>query len=100
MAVLISRRHASTSGNSYTTPVDATDNKFRRFLEEHHLSYVVAVPKSQRIGAGRGGRIRVGTATAQAPLEAWKRCSCGDGTKGMCLYDWALATVIFEAEPG
>ncbi|WP_221891383.1 hypothetical protein, partial [Microbispora sp. KK1-11] len=24
MAVLISRRHASTSGNSYTTPVDAT----------------------------------------------------------------------------
>ncbi|GAA4571396.1 hypothetical protein GCM10023193_60180 [Planotetraspora kaengkrachanensis] len=26
MAVLISRRHASTSGNSYTTPVDATDS--------------------------------------------------------------------------
>lgn len=24
MAVLISRRHASTSGNTYTTPVDAT----------------------------------------------------------------------------
>ncbi|WP_221891575.1 hypothetical protein, partial [Microbispora sp. KK1-11] len=30
MAVLISRRHASTSGNSYTTPVDATELRRNR----------------------------------------------------------------------
>ncbi|WP_182878255.1 IS701 family transposase, partial [Microbispora sp. H10670] len=76
------------------------DNKFRRFLEEHRLSYVVAVPKSQWIGMGWGGQIRADSATAQAPPEAWKRCSCGDGAKGERLYDWALATVTFEAEPG
>jgi SRSO17 transposase len=76
------------------------DNKFRRFLEEHHLSYVVAVPKSQWIGMGWGGEIRADSATAQAPPEAWKRRSCGEGAKGERLYDWALATVTFEAEPG
>ncbi|MFI6603529.1 IS701 family transposase [Nonomuraea sp. NPDC050536] len=76
------------------------EHKFRRFLEEHHLSYVVAVPKNQWIGTGWGGQIRADTATAQAPAEAWKRRSCGQGTKGSRLYDWALATVRFETEPG
>ncbi|WP_431902618.1 IS701 family transposase [Nonomuraea sp. bgisy101] len=73
---------------------------FRRFLEEHHLSYVVAVPKNQWIGMGWGGEVRADTATAQAPPEAWKRRSCGQGAKGPRVYDWALATVHFEAEPG
>ncbi|GAA5065624.1 IS701 family transposase [Thermocatellispora tengchongensis] len=76
------------------------DYKFRRLLEEHRLSYVVAVPKSQWIGTGWGGEIRADTATAQAPPEAWKRRSCGKGAKGERLYDWALASVHFEAEPG
>lgn len=76
------------------------DFKFRRFLEEHHVSYVVAVPKNQWIGKGWGGQIHADTATAQAPPEAWKRRSCGNGAKGPRLYDWALATVHFETEPG
>ncbi|MDF5754610.1 IS701 family transposase [Spongiactinospora sp. TRM90649] len=76
------------------------DFKFRRFLEEHHLGYVVAVPKNQWIGQGWGGQIHAGTATTQAPPEAWKRRSCGNGAKGPRLYDWALATVHFETEPG
>uniref|UniRef100_UPI003F493C77 IS701 family transposase n=1 Tax=Nonomuraea sp. CA-252377 TaxID=3240003 RepID=UPI003F493C77 len=76
------------------------DFKFRRFLEERHLSYVVAVPKNQWIGKAWGGQIHADTATAQAPPEAWKRRSCGDGAKGRRLYDWALATVHFETEPG
>jgi SRSO17 transposase len=76
------------------------DFKFRRFLEEHHVSYVVAVPKSQWIGTGWGGQIRADTATAQAPAEAWEHRSCGQGAKGERLYDWALATVHFETEPG
>ncbi|MEU1393824.1 IS701 family transposase, partial [Nonomuraea sp. NPDC005730] len=76
------------------------DFKFRRFLEEHRLSYVVAVPRSQWIGTGWGGQIRADTATAQAPAQAWKRRSCGRGAKGERLYDWALASVRFEVEPG
>jgi SRSO17 transposase len=76
------------------------DYKFRRFLEEHRLSYVVAVPKSQSVGMGLSGDTRADTLTAQAPPEAWKRRSCGDGAEGPRLYDWALADVHFEAEPG
>ncbi|MGW2214044.1 IS701 family transposase [Nonomuraea sp. NPDC001684] len=75
------------------------DFKFRRFLEEHRLSYVVAVPKSQWVGTDWGGD-RADTATAQAPAEAWKRRSCGRGAKGERLYDWALGSVRFEVEPG
>jgi SRSO17 transposase len=75
------------------------DFKFRRFLEEHRLSYVLAVPKSQWVATGWGGD-RADTATAQAPAEAWKRLSCGRGAKGERLYDWALGSVRFEVEPG
>ncbi|MFI6184262.1 transposase, partial [Nonomuraea sp. NPDC051191] len=76
------------------------DFKFRRFLETHHLGYVVAVPKNQWVGKGWGEQIHAHTATAHAPPEAWKRHSCGNGAKGPRLYDWALATVHFETEPG
>ncbi|MEU1391455.1 IS701 family transposase, partial [Nonomuraea sp. NPDC005730] len=75
------------------------DFKFRRFLEEQRLSYVVAVPKSQWVGTDWDGD-RADTATAQAPAEAWKRRSCGRGAKGERLYDWALGSVRFEVEPG
>jgi SRSO17 transposase len=76
------------------------DYKFRHFLEQRRLNYVVAVPKSQTVGAGLGGDTRADTLAAQAPEQAWKRLSCGDGSKGPRLYDWALADVHFETEPG
>lgn len=77
------------------------DGKFRRFLEQRRISYVVAVPKSQSVVMGTvTGDVRADTLVAGAPPEAWKRMSCGDGAKGPRLYDWALATVQFETEPG
>jgi SRSO17 transposase len=76
------------------------DSKFRRFLEQRRVNYVVAVPKSQSVAMGIGGDTRADTLVAGAPPEAWKRLSCGDGAKGPRVYDWALATVHFEAEPG
>jgi SRSO17 transposase len=76
------------------------DSKFRRFLEQRRVNYVVAVPKSQSVAMGIGGDTRADTLVAGAPDEAWKRLSCGEGAKGPRLYDWALATVHFEAEPG
>jgi SRSO17 transposase len=76
------------------------DSKFRRMLEQHRLGYVLAVPKSQTVGAGAGGDVRADTLAAQAPQEAWKRLSAGDGAKGPRLYDWALATLPWETEPG
>jgi SRSO17 transposase len=76
------------------------DYKFRHFLEQRRLGYVVAVPKSQVVGAGLSGDTRADTLAAQAPEQAWKRLSCGEGSKGPRLYDWALADVHFETEPG
>ncbi|MCF6472956.1 IS701 family transposase [Nonomuraea sp. MG754425] len=76
------------------------DYKFRHFLEQRRLNYVVAVPKNQTVGAGLGGDTRADTLAAQAPPEAWKRLSCGNGAKGPRLYDWALAELHFETEPG
>ncbi|MEU6017978.1 transposase [Streptomyces sp. NPDC047515] len=49
------------------------DSRFRRFLEDAGLSYVVAVPKSQQVHGARIGR---------AFAEARQRLFCGDGAKG------------------
>ncbi|WP_433259795.1 IS701 family transposase (plasmid) [Streptosporangium sp. CA-135522] len=76
------------------------DSKFRRFLEQRRVNYVVAVPKSQTVAMGWNGDTRADTLVAAAPPEAWKRLSCGDGAKGPRLYDWALATVRLETDPG
>jgi SRSO17 transposase len=79
------------------------DHKFRLFLEQHRLGYVVAVPKSQSVGSGIGyGNTgsRADTLAAGAPEQAWKRLSAGDGAKGPRLYDWAMATLPIVREPG
>lgn len=62
------------------------DSRFRRFLEDVGLSYVMAVPKSQQVHGPRIGHL-----IGQAPSEAWQRLSCGDGAKGPRIYDWAAA---------
>lgn len=77
------------------------DHKFRLHLEERRIGYVVAVPRSQSLGPGIGygnGGSRADAVTADAPAEAWKKLSAGDGTKGPRLYDWAMATL--EPHPG
>jgi SRSO17 transposase len=66
------------------------DSKFRLWLQEHQLAYVLAVPCNQKIPT-EGGAARADTLTANAPTAAWKRRSCGDGAKGPRLYDWAVA---------
>ncbi|GAA1017598.1 hypothetical protein GCM10009564_55380 [Streptomyces thermogriseus] len=62
------------------------DSHFRRFLEDHGLFYVVAVPKSQQVNGPRIDHL-----IAQAPPEAWQRLSAGQGAKGERSYDWAAA---------
>jgi SRSO17 transposase len=72
------------------------DHKFRVFLERRRVGYVVAVPKNQSVGPGIGyGNTgsRADDLTADAPEQAWKRLSAGDGAKGPRLYDWAMATL-------
>jgi SRSO17 transposase len=68
------------------------DHKFRTWLENRRMSYVLAVACSQTIPA-TVGTSRADTLAAQAPEDAWKRRSCGDGAKGPRLFDWAVASL-------
>jgi SRSO17 transposase len=68
------------------------DGGFRGWLEQRRIGYVAAVPKSQAV-AGDTGKSRADVLTAHAPDRAWKRRSCGKGSKGPRLYDWAAATL-------
>lgn len=77
------------------------DHKFRLYLEKRKVGYVVAVPKNQSVGTGIGyGNTgsRADAVTADAPEQAWKRLSAGDGAKGPRLYDWAMATLPPHAD--
>lgn len=69
------------------------DSHFRRFLEDHGLSYVVAVPKSQPVHGPRIDHL-----INQAPPQAWQRLSAGSGVKGERHYDWAAARLPAVAE--
>jgi hypothetical protein len=68
------------------------DGRFRAWLEQRRIGYVVAVPCDQAV-AGSAGTSRADVLAAHAPQQAWKRRSCGNGAKGPRVYDWAAATL-------
>jgi SRSO17 transposase len=68
------------------------DGKFREWLEQRRISYVVAVASNQAV-AGDTGTSRADVLAAHAPDQAWKRRSCGSGAKGPRVSDWAAATL-------
>ena len=61
----------------------------RDWLEEHRVSYVLAVPKSFT-AATAAGPGRADDLAALVPPAGWQQLSCGDGAKGPRFYDWAL----------
>jgi SRSO17 transposase len=63
----------------------------RDWLEEHEVSYVMAVPCSETMIAARRKR-RADELAALVPADGWQRLSCADGSKGPRLYDWALVS--------
>ncbi|WP_043485738.1 IS701 family transposase [Streptomyces olivaceus] len=70
------------------------EHRFRRTLEKAGLGYVLAVPKSQFAA----GCPRIDYLFAQAPHEAWVRRSCGQGAKGLRMYDWAAVRLPVVSE--
>ena len=68
------------------------DGKFRAWLEQRRIGYVVAVPCDQAI-AGSAGTSRADVLAAHAPARAWKRRSCGQGAKGPRISGWAVASL-------
>lgn len=67
------------------------NGKLREWLEEQQISYVVAVACDTLAPAGAGRRIRADALAAKVPRRGWQTMSCGPGSKGERLYDWALS---------
>jgi SRSO17 transposase len=63
------------------------DPALRGWLETRGIGYVLAVARHHRMGAGRSRR--VDELTVSLPASAWQRASCGPGSKGDRLDDWA-----------
>jgi SRSO17 transposase len=61
----------------------------RTWLEEHQVSYVMAVPCSETVTV-TAGPCRADALAALVPPGAWQQLSCADGSKGPRIYDWAL----------
>ena len=68
------------------------DGKFRAWLEQRRTGYVVAVDSRQAV-PGDAGSSRADVLAAHAPDQAWKRRSCGNGSKGPRVFGWAAATL-------
>jgi SRSO17 transposase len=67
------------------------NGKLRAWLEKNEVAYVVAVACDHRVPAGAGRLIRADALAAKVPARGWQRLSCGPGSKGERLYDWALS---------
>jgi SRSO17 transposase len=76
---------------------DATD--LRRWLEQHHHPYVFAVSCSAPIWHD-GKQERTDTLVASLPAESWGTLSCGAGSQGERLYDWACIQLPYERASG
>lgn len=68
--------------------VYGNDSAFRACCEELGMGYVVAIKSDTQI-FHKGSRDRVSAHLADFKKRDWKRLSCGAGTKGERLYDWA-----------
>lgn len=67
--------------------------RLRLRLEEHEISHVLAVPKSQHVITMDLRSRRADAVVAEAPGVAWRRLSCGDGAHGPRFYDWAVIDI-------
>lgn len=65
------------------------DPKLRTFLEEQKIGYALAVGVDFAI-ATQTGRCRADHLAKRVPARGWERRSCGAGSKGPRLYDWAM----------
>jgi SRSO17 transposase len=74
------------------------DCKFRAWLEQRRIGYVVAVASNQAI-PGSTGTSRADALAAHAPQQAWKRRSCGQGAKGPRMFGWAVASLPCPEDP-
>jgi SRSO17 transposase len=68
--------------------VYGNDWRMRAWLEARNLNYVLGVTAQYRIFTGQA-REWAATVLERLPATAWQRHSCGAGSKGERVYDWA-----------
>jgi SRSO17 transposase len=69
--------------------VYGSDYHFRLTAENLGLGYVVGVRTDFAVCVGFR-QVRVKALLAEVPTDAWHRLSCGAGSKGPRVYDWAV----------
>jgi SRSO17 transposase len=69
----------------------------RAYLEEQQISYVMAIPKNTAFTDTAGRTDTIEKAAGRMKPNDWQRRSCGIGSKGFRVYDWAL---INSDQPG
>lgn len=80
--------------------VYGNDGKFWWWLEQHYQQpYLLTVASSHCVIIGYQEH-RVKDLAQALPHEQWQRLSCGDGTKGERIYDWARIAVNCSNEHG
>jgi SRSO17 transposase len=84
--------------------VYGNDPEVRRFLEEREQRYVLAVKRTTVVTATRSdgdlGQATVGSLVDAVPPDGWNRLSCGEGSQGSRVYDWAYITLDPAERPG
>lgn len=65
------------------------DSNFRKLLEKEGFGYVVAISCQQRLFLN-DARLRVDQHVSEFRNSKWKKLSCGTGTKGERIYQWAF----------
>ena len=68
--------------------VYGSDYHFRAAVEGHGLGYVVGVRTDFAVRVGLR-QVRAKALLAEVPADGWHRLSCGVGSKGPRVYDWA-----------
>jgi SRSO17 transposase len=68
--------------------VYGSDWRMRSWLEEQQLSYVLGVTAQYHVFTGHT-REWAAAVVKRLPENAWSRVSCGAGSKGERVYDWA-----------
>ena len=65
----------------------------RTWLEEQHVSYVMATRCDDEIPSGLFTTTRIDVLVTKVRAGAWTRMSCGDGAHGPRMYDWARTPI-------
>ena len=75
------------------------DTELRHWLEREAHAYVFAVSCDHPLWEG-GQQTRADAVIGALPSEAWATLSCGEGSQGERLYEWACIRLPYESMPG